>query len=733
MALPGETTCRPVASCGQGTWGDIPVDATTQYVDPSYTGGASDGSASAPWISLDAALAAASTGDLIALATGTYPAAIQQQCVRIWGRCPSMVELTEKDANSAIMTLVIAGCGGAEMHGVSVAAGAGGLLSGGNAGDVLIDQVWVKGAPGVALRLWNTTKPAPTLTVRRSLFEGVKFCAIWSFGTDLVVEDSVFRDTAPSGPGPTIYSGRAIQLMTHPQRGEASRGTVRSVVVERTEEGAVFMHGAQATIDGLVVRDVRPNAGRGRALTVQLAIEATPPIRPSVTVRSSYIEAATEIGVSVSGGDLVIEDSVVKGTRTNPDTGEAGVGVVAVPFVLPNGNTTAEPEPASLTVASSWLERNHDVGIAVVGGTALVTGSVVTGTLPQDDDTGGVGVLLQGDEPGLMSAELRASLVDASHSVGVSIDGADAVIDSTLVRGTLSQASSGRFGTGIQIIEHGTTLQPSRVALAYDAIEGNRYAGVMVSRSHTSLSYTAIKDTLPVELDLSAGYGLAVFGPTSEAPAQAAEVTVDACSLQNNHAVGLLASGAEATITDSVILDTSPRSSDGHLGRPLQAQNDVMTRLGATLDMRTSTIRGGYEHGVMLIDSSGQIAATRIENIARAPGDELFGDGAVAIASEGIAALTLLGNVIQRADRAAVGSFGATVRLQTCALDCAAIYLNGETSGGLPFAFEDMGGNACGCDGVEETCRVASSNIAPPSVLGEPPVVPDPTDPPTDP
>src|SRR5262245_5686368 len=44
MAIPGETTCRSVAPCGSGRWGDIPIDATTRFVDARYAGGDGDGS-----------------------------------------------------------------------------------------------------------------------------------------------------------------------------------------------------------------------------------------------------------------------------------------------------------------------------------------------------------------------------------------------------------------------------------------------------------------------------------------------------------------------------------------------------------------------------------------------------------------------------------------------------------------------------------------------------------------
>src|SRR5688572_26928029 len=53
MAVPGDAACRPVMPCGEGKWGELPVDASTVYVDGSYAG-ASDGSAAAPFTSIGA-------------------------------------------------------------------------------------------------------------------------------------------------------------------------------------------------------------------------------------------------------------------------------------------------------------------------------------------------------------------------------------------------------------------------------------------------------------------------------------------------------------------------------------------------------------------------------------------------------------------------------------------------------------------------------------------------------
>ena len=49
LALPGEPSCHDVADCGSGSYGAIPVEASTQFVDGSYAGGGSDGTQAKPW------------------------------------------------------------------------------------------------------------------------------------------------------------------------------------------------------------------------------------------------------------------------------------------------------------------------------------------------------------------------------------------------------------------------------------------------------------------------------------------------------------------------------------------------------------------------------------------------------------------------------------------------------------------------------------------------------------
>jgi hypothetical protein len=121
MAIPGETTCREVMACGNGPWGELPVDGNTVYVDQSYPGTDSDGSEAKPWHTINDAYAAAAPGALIAVAEGRYveDLSIRNKAVRLWGICPSKVEIAGTGLNPVTL-LIQAPADGTEIGGIAI-------------------------------------------------------------------------------------------------------------------------------------------------------------------------------------------------------------------------------------------------------------------------------------------------------------------------------------------------------------------------------------------------------------------------------------------------------------------------------------------------------------------------------------------------------------------------------------------------------------------------------------
>src|SRR5262249_46228686 len=125
-ALPGETACHPLVDCGQGDFGDVPVDVGTQRVNAAYAGGNSDGSAARPWTTIADEIAAASPGAIVAIAAGTYAedVVVGSKAVRLWGRCPEMVEV----AGSGNIAAIRIQADGAEVRGLAVRGSGGGVV-----------------------------------------------------------------------------------------------------------------------------------------------------------------------------------------------------------------------------------------------------------------------------------------------------------------------------------------------------------------------------------------------------------------------------------------------------------------------------------------------------------------------------------------------------------------------------------------------------------------------------
>ncbi|HZO13354.1 MAG TPA: hypothetical protein VFB62_08840, partial [Polyangiaceae bacterium] len=136
MALAGESACRPVAPCPSGKWGDIPVETDTQYVDATFVGG--NGTAQAPWSTVQQAVDSASDGAIVAIAAGDYLENVtaQGKRVRLWGVCSDVV----------IVGTVSITSDQSEVHTLAVSAPSAIALHVGPGNDVLLDRVWVRDA-----------------------------------------------------------------------------------------------------------------------------------------------------------------------------------------------------------------------------------------------------------------------------------------------------------------------------------------------------------------------------------------------------------------------------------------------------------------------------------------------------------------------------------------------------------------------------------------------------------
>ncbi len=219
MALPGETTCREVAPCGDGTWGDIPTEGNTQFVDESYTLGDADGTQAKPWPTVVEAVAAADPGAIVAIAAGSYVGEvdIQNQPVRLWGRCPSLVEIV--GAGNHVLE-IHAGADATEIRDLALTGSISwsAVAVHGSAG-VIFDRVWLHDTLGSrGFDITEDSSSATGVILSRSLVERTRTNAIMVWGAAIDMSDTVVRDTQPS-----LNSGIARAINVAVNTGPSSR------------------------------------------------------------------------------------------------------------------------------------------------------------------------------------------------------------------------------------------------------------------------------------------------------------------------------------------------------------------------------------------------------------------------------------------------------------------------------------------------------------------------------
>lgn len=314
MAIPGETECREVAPCGDGEWGDIPVGASTQLVKADYDGanGPSNGTAQQPWTKIQDAVLAADDGAIIAVAEGTYveDVLIQDKTVRLWGRCPSMVQVTGTGAKVGAIT-VQKGAEGTEIRDIAVSGSKIGVLVFGSE-NILVDRAWVHDTGSVAVSVEDDIGESG-MTLRRSLVESAVGHGVFIEGSTVTIEETVIRQTKPQPWDGQL--GRGVNICEGGNTGVPSYVIIGSSVIDGNHDVGVLVYGAYLSMDSSVVRDTQPRAsdlllGDGIQVWNSDLGELS-----TLILRQSSIENNHTRGVGLWGVDAKIESTTVRATQ----------------------------------------------------------------------------------------------------------------------------------------------------------------------------------------------------------------------------------------------------------------------------------------------------------------------------------------------------------------------------------------------------------------------------------
>ena len=521
MAVPGDAACRPIMDCGSGTWGNIPIDGSTVFVDQSFAG-TSDGSMDSPFTTIGDGLEAAPAGALVAVAAGSYveDVVIPFQPARIWGVCPELVEVVGTGGQDATVSLLHQVASGTEIHGLTIRGPGLGILASG-AQDLLLANIWLSENGGRAINIQEEPFGPTSLTVSDSLIESSGGVAAFAAGSSLRVVASELRSNRDG-----IMAIEAADL-----------ALTRSVL-QRTIETTFLVTGSTAVVQGSVVQDSE-GADGSRGLEIQRDPVSGQPATFELT--GSVVQREPAIALFAVGSDVVVESSSMRATASDTSDSSA-MGIAA----RPNPESGA---PSTVTVSRSAIADNRTAGISITGAITTVDATVIANETPG----AALGVFTASDgEAGTPSAlTMRGSLVK-SCDIGISVSTGD-----NLLWGTALVAN----GSGFDAFADADGY-PANASIHGSLVERSHKGGLSSSGSTVSIDATLVRDAVPVSDGLGQGI-VAIPDTATGGIGGEASIRLTRSRVEGANEAGMVIFRSAALVEQSLIANTQPGVGEG--------------------------------------------------------------------------------------------------------------------------------------------------------------------------
>ncbi|MBW2454285.1 MAG: right-handed parallel beta-helix repeat-containing protein, partial [Deltaproteobacteria bacterium] len=498
IAVPGDTECREIMPCGTAPWGDIPVESDTQYVDGTYAGGDSDGTADKPWTTISSAVTAATPGAIVAVAAGSYPedVTLNSAALRLRGRCPSLVEIVGQEPQYAAVVIWAAGT---EVGGLATRGPGGGIAVA--ALDVSLDHVWVHDTEDYyGLGAQADVGPA-SLIVTDSLVEGAYDTGMSALGGDLTVERCLIRD--PGGG-----EGLGVRAAPHPQTDTLGSITIRDSLLERNRYFGIYAAASHLQLEATVVRDTEADPQGGYGVGAQIRDDQLTQVLGSGTIVSSVFSGNRTTGLVIADSAVTMDSSVMRDTRPDAQTQGLGRGIQVIT------DRTDGPR-ASFLLSRSLLERNREAALVIVGSEMTANSALIRETLPTLSGGihgRGMSIQVHPDNGRRSNVQIAGSVVEQCHTSGIAVFASDAIIEDTVVRDTAPQPTNDFYGRGITLQGSPETWEPTSATLSRVLVERTDDVGISVVGSDAIVEWTIVRDTSARAADDQFGDGIVVDG-----------------------------------------------------------------------------------------------------------------------------------------------------------------------------------------------------------------------------
>lgn len=595
----GSGDCVPIGDCD-----DFPPHDATLFVDPAFSLGELDAT---HFQTVADAVAAASTGSVIAVERGTYPEVISLgDGITLVGRCAAEVSIHPPSA---------------DYPGISVA----------SATNVAIRDLTIRGAsPGIEATYGST------LDVERVVLAGNRISGmqILDAGTEVTIHDSSVRDSVTDAQGRYgigIAVGYGAQLtitesalVNNGEHGlyvdwDESTATGERLIINHTQKRPSGLHGNAVRVmhtghvsltQSLLAHNHSMtvsvgNAGSTVALE-EVEILDTLPGQDSAGTPLAYGVVASD------GAGVSLTNSAVRQARESAVWGQLDAVIEVSGSVLEGSPSSSRA--IGLTLANRGRGEIENTAVIASRGTGLIvlfdsaatlSGSLVSDTTVESSDAPGTGILVEGST---LTAEDITLRNNSAAGLVVQL-GAFATVGRSVVLGTESSSSWLDRGYGMAVLGE-ASLEVSDCLVAESTVAGL----VAAVDGELTATRTLVRDTRALSGG-DYGYGVSI--------SEGSTATLTDVGLSGNRSSSLVVNdSSQVDVTRLTVADTR-LSTDGW-GRA------VSVGYGSSLTLGESALLGSTQAALAAFASGVAVRRSLICGTAPTAGQD-FGHGILAV------------------------------------------------------------------------------------------------------
>jgi hypothetical protein len=460
-------------------------------------------------------------------------------------------------------------------------------------------------------------------------------------------------DVTVTGAGGGIRSSgadatlRRVAVLDCEQKGVAVTGgssltLVDSLVSGNRSEG-LYVDESEATVDRTVVRETRADSSGQTSYGIQVGGSST--TSASLVLRDSVVEDNRSAGIILFGAQATLVRSLVRRSLPDQASKKGGAGIVA----------QVDGAASKVSLEDVVVANNAKMGVLIIGSTATLVRAVVRDTQPSSDTaSNGFGLVAEADGGTMSNVSMTDSVVTDNRAIGVSIDSSKVKLERTLVQRTLSRASDGLFGAGIQASSDSAR---STLDLSDCIVTQNQFAGLYLFDSQVSLSRTIVSSNKAEEKTSRYGSGIYAHGQTKSS----SSVSLKDCLLDQNQTSGASVEFTALALERTVVRATQPTPQDSTMGRGVEVYSDVGP---SSLTLEESLVASNREVGILLSAVKSSLDRSEVRDTLPMLADLRLGVGIKA--NQGT--LTLKDSLVSRSRFIGVAIMGASATLERSAI-----------------------------------------------------------------